>query len=121
MTKILGKTTGYVLVTSNMGEFLDGESYHVVEYDPIVRNFENRNLLAEKIIVPDEATEEELVALGKEEFLKKYKVKEEGEVKAEPKKSESKKGKKAKEEVEAEVEVKEEPVYEDEAEEVIVD
>lgn len=74
MTKILAKTKGYVLNTGNIGEFLDGTNYHVVEYDGLVRNWENRGLIAEKYILEGNPTDEEFKKLGKDEFLKKYKA-----------------------------------------------
>ena len=74
MTKILAKTKGYVLSTGNFGEFLDGLSYHVVEYDNVVRNWENRGLIAEKFLLEGNPTDEEFKALGKDKFLKKYKA-----------------------------------------------
>ena len=74
MTKILAKTKGYVLNTGNIGEFLDGINYHVVEYDNVVRNWENRGLIAEKYLLEGNPTEEEYKKLGKDEFLKKYKA-----------------------------------------------
>ena len=74
MTKILAKTKGYVLNTGNIGEFLDGTNYHVVEYDDLVRNWENRGLIAEKYILEGNPTDEEFKKLGKNDFLKKYKA-----------------------------------------------
>ena len=74
MTKILAKTKGYVLSCGNLGEFLDGLSYHVVEYDNVVRNWENRGLIAEKFLLEGNPTDEEFKALGKDKFLKKYKA-----------------------------------------------
>lgn len=74
MTKILAKTKGYVLNTGNIGEFLDGTNYHVVDYDNIVRNWENRGLIAEKYLLEGNPTDEDFKKLGKDEFLKKYKA-----------------------------------------------
>lgn len=74
MTKILAKTKGYVLSCGNFGEFLDGLSYHIVEYDNVVRNWENRGLIAEKFLLEGNPTDEEFKALGKDKFLKKYKA-----------------------------------------------
>lgn len=104
MTKILAKTKGYVLNTGNIGEFLDGTNYHVVEYDNMVRNWENRGLIAEKYLLEGNPTEEEYKKLGKDEFLKKYKANKSHE---ERKKEalEKKEGKKEEKKVEVNVSV----------------
>ena len=104
MTKILAKTKGYVLNTGNIGEFLDSINYHVVEYDNVVRNWENRGLIAEKYLLEGNPTEEEYKKLGKDEFLKKYKANKSHE---EKKKEalEKKEGKKEEKKVEVKVEV----------------
>lgn len=122
MTKILAKTKGYVLNTGNIGEFLDGSNYHVVEYDNIVRNWENRGLIAEKYILEGNPTEEEYKKLGKDEFLKKYKANKSHE---EKKKEalEKKEGKKEEKKVEVNVSVSlnekgEKPAVENKTEEV---
>lgn len=98
MTKILAKSKGYVLMSGNRGEFLDNVRYRVIELDNQIRNYQNRGLIAELIVLEDGATDAEFVKMNcdKDAFLKKYKLGKTHEEKKEEAKEEKKEEKKSK-------------------------
>lgn len=69
--KILAKTKGPTLVCSS-GDFLDSYKYRLVNYDPQVRGWNNRDLLEISGFVDDMAKNEDLEEMGLDAFLKKW-------------------------------------------------
>lgn len=69
--KILAKTKGPTLVCSS-GDFLDSYKYRLVNYDPQVRGWNNRDLLEVSGFVNDLADPRDLEVMTLEGFLKKW-------------------------------------------------